>query len=228
MAAGRVAAQENAVGVAAVVADVLADPGEGAGHVLDLLRVLDVRRQAVVDADGDGAVAGEEAADAAVVAEHALVAEHPRPAVDEQHHRPAGRPLRREHVQRLPVGAVGITHVQRLLQGRRFVGADGRRGPEGRQDGGGYGEKLTHGCSIGRRRRPHPHYTDGRGVGVSRRRRSSFPRGIPKKTWDGLLHTTDNNGIDGREAAPTANRRRTPERVCSCYLGGKFAPAVVG
>ena len=79
MAAGGMAAQEQLVGPAAVVGDVLVRPGEGGGHVLDVFGVLDVRRQAVADDGSPDAVAGEHLAHALVDAEKVAVAEHPAP-----------------------------------------------------------------------------------------------------------------------------------------------------
>src|SRR5437764_103394 len=78
----------------ALVGGVGPHPGEGPGHVPDVLGVPHRRRQAVVDEHGDGAVAGEEAADVAVQAEGVLVADHPGAAVDEQDHGRFLRPLR--------------------------------------------------------------------------------------------------------------------------------------
>src|SRR5262249_38303392 len=77
------AADEKLVRVAAVVADVLVRPGEGAGHVLDLLRVLYPRPQAIVRQHGADAAAGQEPADRGVKADATLVADRPAAAVDE-------------------------------------------------------------------------------------------------------------------------------------------------
>src|SRR5205807_6713880 len=49
--------------------NVTSRPGEGAGHVLNVLGVLDGRRQPVVDHDGNDALPGQHPAEAAVRSE---------------------------------------------------------------------------------------------------------------------------------------------------------------
>ena len=53
------AQDEEPSGVAAIAADVALDPGNGLGHVLDVDRMLDRGRQAIVYRDEDVALAGE-------------------------------------------------------------------------------------------------------------------------------------------------------------------------
>ena len=89
VAAGRAAGDDDVVGVAAVLGDVLADPRERALAVDEVVGPRRLGREAVVDRDADPAARRE------VVHERqallVLVADHPAAAVDLEQHRRARR-----------------------------------------------------------------------------------------------------------------------------------------
>src|SRR4051812_40903110 len=84
MATGGVAADKDLILAAAVLPDVPIGPGEGAGDVLDVLGMLNVRGQPVVRHDRPNTVPSEERTQGAVDAEPTLVATTPGAAVDKQ------------------------------------------------------------------------------------------------------------------------------------------------
>ena len=114
VAAGRAAGDADEVGVAAVLGDVLAHPGERALAVDEVLGPGGPRAQPVVDRDAHPALGGEVQHERQALL--ALVADDPGAAVDlEQHRRRAAR--RRSRVARA---------------GRRRAGCAGRSGPYSR------------------------------------------------------------------------------------------------
>ena len=108
MPAGRMAAQEDPVGSAAVLGNVLVRPGERAGHVLDMFGMLHARTETVVRDDGSDPGASEATTDVGIHAQEVLVALHPGAAVNEKHHRKV-------------LGTLGKVQVKLVLDGVRFV-----------------------------------------------------------------------------------------------------------
>ena len=119
MAAGGVAAQKKLIGSSAVARDVEPGPGEGASHVLDMLGMPHLRRQAIISHHGDDAMPGEHPSHRRVDTEVILVAEHPGAAVDEENDRTFLRSLGRIDIELLPslvgIRAVVIGDVRRDL-----------------------------------------------------------------------------------------------------------------
>ena len=93
LGAGRVAHQEQRIGVAAEAAHLPVYPGHGAGHVLDLRGPVHAGQQAVVDDGCADPARGEEPTDVAVHVRttgfQVLVSRSPAAPMDEDHRRPA-------------------------------------------------------------------------------------------------------------------------------------------
>jgi hypothetical protein len=149
MTARRVSGDENLFPIAAVPADVLAGPGEGAGHVLDVLRVRHAWRKTVIGQHHDQPSSGETAGNGAVAvdAEHiVLAADHPTAAVDEEKHRPIGLPFRTEDIElmAIPIRVVGDFMVGDVPKCLHLAGLAG---------GGGFGRPSSVGSARGQKRK---------------------------------------------------------------------------
>ena len=115
MTARRAAADRDEVGVAAVIGDVLLDPGEGLLHVDDVCRPLVFRADAVADGYADPAAVGKGAHQR--VGLRPTVAEHPPTAGNLQQHR--GFAVERQVGAAPDVGQVGA--VRTVLDGLLVV-----------------------------------------------------------------------------------------------------------
>src|SRR5204863_10061001 len=87
MAAGGMARDEDLIRTATIVGNVLPGPGEGTGHVCDMVRMADAGRETIVDRHRADAVPGPGPGQDPVHAKLVLVAMQPGPAMHEENHR---------------------------------------------------------------------------------------------------------------------------------------------
>lgn len=145
LSAGGVATDDDTLGIAAVLADVLMHPGEGVGDIGNDVFHDDIWQQAVIDGDEDEALVGEKLG---LEVDAGFVARLPTAAVNPKQHgqvRGVGGGVDVEHVAFVTVFDIGLV----ALHGGQVLG-DGLSEKACGECEDGDGSKVTNGANHGR------------------------------------------------------------------------------